>query len=127
MYCLETSIVIDIFRGDEELKNKIMDLGSGNIFITTITLCELFKGAYIYHSPEDKIKDVDNFVDSFKVVGLDKKSCKEFGKIYLKLKKEGKLINDFDIIIAAITKINNLTLITRDKHFENIDVKVRFW
>ena len=115
MYCLDTNIVIDIFRGDEKLKDKINDIrGSENIFISSITLCELYKGAFSFFKPEEKIKDIDNL-------------CKEYGKIHSGLKKRGNLFNDFDLIIAAIVKSNDLTLITRDNHFNNIDINMEIW
>ena len=47
--------------------------------------------------------------------------------MYYSLKKKGSLSNDFDLIIAAIVKANDLTLVTRDKHFENLGVKVEVW
>ena len=80
MYCLETNIVIDIFRGDEKLKDKINDIrGSENIFISSITLCELYKGAFSFFKPEEKIKDIDNFIVNFQIIDLDKEVCKEYG------------------------------------------------
>lgn len=128
MYCLDTNIIIDILKGDEKLKDKIINLQLNEIYITTITLCELYKGAFLFHDPDRKVKDVEEFVNSFLLISLDEKSCKEFGKIYLKLKNSGKVISEFDIIIASIVKTNNLTLITKDKHFQNIDeLKIEIW
>ncbi|MBS3075293.1 type II toxin-antitoxin system VapC family toxin [Candidatus Pacearchaeota archaeon] len=128
MYCLDTNIVIDIFRGDEKLKDKINDIrGSENIFISSITLCELYKGAFSFFKPEEKIKDIDNFIVNFQIIDLDKEVCKEYGKIHSGLKKRGNLFNDFDLIIAAIVKSNDLTLITRDNHFNNIDINMEIW
>ena len=109
------------------MRDKVKQIDSEEIFITTISLCELYKGAYAYHDSDRKISDVDEFIENFEVLGLDEKSSKEFGKIYLKLKKEGKLINDFDIIIAAIIKSNDLILVTRDNDFNDLGIKVEGW
>jgi len=46
MYCLDSNIVIDYIKGDRIIKDKIDRLGT-LVFITSITLCELFKGAYL--------------------------------------------------------------------------------
>ena len=52
-----------------------------------------------------------------------------FADDYLKLKNTGKLIKDFDLMIAAICKANDLVLITTDrKHFQQIPhLKVEVW
>jgi predicted nucleic acid-binding protein len=127
MYCLETSVIIDILRGDDSLKDKIAGVDPEEIVITTITLCELYKGAYAYYDSDKKIRDVDEFIENFEVVGIDENSSREFGKIYSKLKKEGKLINDFDMMIAAIVKTNDLILVTRDNDFNDLGIGVERW
>ena len=129
MYCLDTNIAIDIFRGDESLRKKIEKIQDFDVvFITPITLCELYKGVYLYHKPEEKIGDVNLFVANYQVLDFDLESCKEFGKIYADLNKEGKAIPESDLMIASITKTNDLILVTRDKkHFENTGVKIEVW
>ncbi|MBS3080274.1 type II toxin-antitoxin system VapC family toxin [Candidatus Pacearchaeota archaeon] len=128
MYCLDTYIILDIFKGDDALKTKIEKINDAVIFISVITLCELYKGAFAYHDPENKVKEVDEFINSFNLTIMDENSCREFGKGYSKLKKLGKLIPEFDLILASIVKTNNLVLITKDKkHFENLGIKVEVW
>ena len=60
-------------------------------------------------------------MDSFKILQFDKKSSEIFAKLKSKLKKEGKIIADMDLMIASITISNNATLFTNNlKHFERI-------
>jgi predicted nucleic acid-binding protein len=130
MYCFDTNIIIDIFRGDESLRSKLKKIivSSVEVFITPITLCELYKGAYLHHNPIEKIKEVDDFVSSFGIIDFTLESAKYFGKEYARLSKIGKLTSEFDLMIACITKINELVLITRDrKDFENVNVKLEIW
>ena len=128
MYCLDTSVIIDILRGDNNIKFKVAELSNkGEIFLTPITLCELYKGAYSFHNQDEKIKDVEKFISFFQILNFDKFSCREFGKFYAKLKKSGVIICDFDLIIASIVKVNDLILITRDKHFKNLDIRTEIW
>lgn len=130
MYCFDTNIVIDIFRGDENLRLKLKKIieSSAEIFITPITLCELYKGAYLHHNPIEKAKEVDNFISSFDILDFTWESAKYFGKEYARLSKIGKLTSEFDLMIASITRANNLILITRNKkHFENINIKIEVW
>ncbi len=130
MYCLDTNIVIDIIRGDEKLAMRLQDiLDFGNeVFITTISLCELYKGAYGHVKSDEQIKIVDEFVSNFDLLSLDKESSREFGNSYKLLENEGRITKEFDLIIASIVKVNGLTLITRDKkRFENLGIKVKVW
>jgi len=129
-YCLDTNIIIDIFRGDIGLKSKLekIKLNKDEVFITPITLCELYRGAFLHHDSSKKLEDIDVFVSFFEILEFDINSCKEFGKEYARLKKRGKTTNEFDLMIISIAKVNNLVLVTRDKkHFKNMGIKVEVW
>lgn len=129
-YCLDTSIVVAIFRGDIELKDKIeriINMG-GEFFVTPITLCELYVGAYSHQLKDKKIMEIRNFVSNYGILDFDLLSCEEFGKTYIKLENLGKMTEDFDLMISSIAKTNDLILITRNKkHFENTGVEVEIW
>lgn len=129
MYCLDSSIVIEIFHGNEIVKSKLGKIEESEIFITAITACEIYKGAFLSKNPEKDIFIVNNFLRSVNILDLDVYSGEVYGKVYAELKKSGNLTQDFDLMIAAICIANNKTLITRNKkHFENIkQLKVESW
>ena len=130
MYCFDTNIVIDIFHGDLILKEKIsqaINFGK-EIFITPITLCELYKGVYLFKNPEKELADLEDFISNFEILEFDKNACVMFGKEYARLSKTGKMTQESDLMIASIARTNNLKVITRNKrHFENIDVEIEVW
>ncbi len=130
MNCLDTSTVIHFLRGDEETVRRVGYLQkSGTISITTLTLCELYKGSFLSQKTEQDLKMINNFVKELNVLTLENKSCREFGEQYAKLEKAGKRAQELDLMIGCITKVNNLTLITRDKKdFLNIEgLKLEVW
>jgi tRNA(fMet)-specific endonuclease VapC len=129
MYCLETSVIIAILRGDEEIREKAnVLLGEFEVFITTITLCEIYKGIHKSHRKEFQTKIINELLESAEVIGLTKESCEEFGNIYYSLSNDGSIIPEPDMMIASIVKIGDLTLVTRDKkHFRRTGVKVEEW
>ena len=130
MYCLDTNVIIEIIRGDEELTKKIQNLlDKGiNFFITAVSLCELYKGAYGHAKPDEKIRVLEDFISNFELLSLNKESSQEFGKSYKLLEKAGSITKEFDLMIASIVKVNNLILVTRDKkHFEGLGIKVEVW
>ena len=129
MYCLDTSIVVAILRNEKGLAKKTLEMNPKKIFLTDITLCELFKGAFKYHKKEESLKVLHEFIRNFTVLGLTVESCEIYGKDFNVLLSIGKPTQDFDLLIASVAKKNNLTLITRNKkHFENIpNLKVEEW
>ena len=130
MYCLDTNIIVDIFRGDEGLRgkvSKVVDSGA-EIFISSISLCELFKGAFAHSKKDEKINQIRSFISNCNLIDLNIDSCEEFGKSYYNLDRMGKKVPEFDLMIASIVKANGLILVTRDKkHFENLGIKIEVW
>ena len=122
MYCLDTNVVIGLFRGDKKVLDYVEGIWDGGVFVTSITASELYKGAYGHVNFDKKVKIVDDFLMSVVVLSEDKNSCKDFGIMWQKLKKKGFQVGDFDCIIASIVKPNGLTLVTSDKHFKNFDI-----
>jgi tRNA(fMet)-specific endonuclease VapC len=61
-------------------------------------------------------------MSSVDILTPDLDTALTFGLTKTMLKKKGKIIGDFDTLIASIAMTNNLILVTRNKkHYENID------
>lgn len=119
-----------MFRDNEILKSKIKELEDfGACFsISTITLCELYRGAFLSIKTNEALELISNLVRKVIIFSLEDESCRIYGETYNSLKKQDKLTNEFDLMIASIAKANNLILVTRNKkHFENIDIKIEVW
>ena len=129
MFCLDTSIVIDIFRGDSALKKKIMQFQGQKFSITSITLCELFKGAWKSNDKEKSVELISDFYRSVELLDFDVASANLFGLNHNILEKKGSKIPEADLMIASLAMANNQILITRDlKHFKKIpELNVEKW
>ncbi len=129
MYCLDSSIMVPVLRGDRDLKRKLDSIKSEDVSFTTITLCELFKGAYKSSKKEEAIRLLYEILRNYRVLTLNIKSSEFFGADYTELERRGMLTQILDLMIASIAKENDLVLVTRDKkHFENIpDLKLEEW
>jgi len=120
-YCLDTDILIHFMRGNKEVMKKIA-ANLDNISTTYLNVCELFKGAEFSKAPEEEKKLIDEMMKDMIILDLSVQSAKIYANDYAKLKERGKMIEEFDILISAITKSNNYILVTRNKkHFENIE------
>jgi len=127
MVCLDSSFVIDIIKGlDEAVKReREIDLSNEEITIAAPAITEVIVGLHLnrtkkYSSQEEKDK-VMKLINSLLVLNLDKGSAILAGEIEAELENKGTIIDIEDIMIGAIAKHNNETLITRNKkHFEKI-------
>ena len=85
---------------------------------TTITAYELLKGAYLSHSCEANLAKVTDIISNMLILDLSFNACQEAAKIYKELKNKGRMVGEFDILIAVIARTSNEVLITRDDHFD---------
>ncbi len=58
--------------------------------------------------------------ESYSVLNLDNSTVEAYCKIYRKLKEEGNMRPDADLIIAATAIAHNLVLETNDAHFQRL-------
>lgn len=129
MYCLDANIIISALRGDVELKKRISSIEPEGIFISSITLCELFRGAYKTSNPENTLFLIHSLIGNYTTLSFDEKCAEIFGKDFNKLEKMGKPTQIFDLMLASVAKRNGLIVVTRNrKHFENIEyLKIEEW
>ncbi len=123
---LDTNIVIDHFRKKGgELDNLLL---FNEFCISTIVIGELLFGAQISLKREMNGQLVANFIKKVQVLEVDITVSEAYAAIKKYLKDKGKPIPENDIWIAATAHANQLKLITKDRHFENIDfLDVEFW
>ncbi len=120
MRLIDTSVIIEYLRGN-------IDLPDDYIF-TTISFYELFWKA-LEKNAKREMKVILGLFSLSPVLDFDIKSAKEASRIKMRLRKIGKDVNDFDILIAGICLANGVEEIwTKDKDFKEIekisDIKV---
>ena len=84
--------------------------------ISIITLIEVLRGLKARKRP--KVKEL--LEESFNLLSLDNEVIETYCNLHRKLKKEGISIPDADLLIAATAISRNMTLKTRDEHFERL-------
>ena len=123
---LDTNIVIEIFDGNKSIAGKIDKLK--DFCIPAIVLGELYVGINRVVNKSKHLKMLHNFMELSTIITIDKETAKQYGEIVAKLFKKGKPIPTNDVWIAAIAKQYEFTLITRDKHFNEIeDLMIKNW
>ncbi len=110
-------------RGDARVNAQMDDVrkAGAEIAITSISLCELYKGAYLSNNHEQNLAIVNAFLKSVLLLTQNRISCVLFGQDFAELRKRGTPTQDNDLMIASICKANNCQLVTRNiKDFRNI-------
>ena len=56
------------------------------------------------------------------ILGIDERICRIFGKERGRLRWQGRIIGDFELLIASTCLYHNLTLFTNNaRHFEAVE------
>ena len=119
-YLLDTNILIDHIRGKREIKIDVLEEGST---ISIITLAELYYGAAKSNDPKKTFTIIRKLLLDLElqVRTPDEETVFEFGKMKAELEVKGTRLEDFDLLIAATAKAENLMLVTKNlKHFKRI-------
>ena len=127
-YLLDTNICIHFFRGDFNLIDKIENVGLENCAISEITLAELVFGAENSKYPKKNYQLINTFSEHVAILPiLD--AIREYGKQKVRLRKEGKMISDFDLLIGTTALVNDLIMVTENlKEFTRIEnIKLENW
>lgn len=122
MIGLDTSALIDLFKGDDAVKGVIMKHDEV-MASTQISYFELMIGL-----DPDNSRHVleENYIDrAFQQItrlGVDDSACKKSSSIYWELRKKGEMIDKFDCLIGGIFLSKGVSkVITRNvKHFKKI-------
>lgn len=106
---LDTSVIIEMFRGNERVRNRLIELGL-NYGISTITLFELHCA---HLKPREEL-----MLEKLPKLPFDEESAKLAGNIYLDLKSEGRIPPAKDLFIAASAIAYDKLLVTLDSDFK---------
>jgi predicted nucleic acid-binding protein len=121
-YLVDTDWIIDHLNGIESVSKKLEKFAPEGLCTSIISVAELYEGVYGSKNYEASLNALETFLEGITVLSLDQDVCKTFGKERNSLRKQGKIIGDFDLLIASICLRHNLILLTNNKsHFERID------
>lgn len=118
-FLLDTNAAIAYIAHDAALMAIIE--AADEVFVPAIVLGELFYGAEKSGRVEANRRDVETLAVSGAVLNCDVGTAREYGRIRNLLRAKGRLIPHNDTWIAAIATQHSLTVLTHDKHFDDVD------
>ena len=113
-------------RGDAIVRSGLDE--AEEVFLPSVAIGELYYGARKSGQPDANLTRIDNLVLMNVVLGCDGETARRYGEIKNALRIKGRPLPENDIWIAALARQHDLTLVTRDAHFEQIeDLSVATW
>ncbi|HDR51587.1 MAG TPA: type II toxin-antitoxin system VapC family toxin [Mariniphaga anaerophila] len=127
-YLLDSNICIHFFRGKFGVIDKLRTVGLRNCAISEITLAELVFGAENSDKPEKNHEIIEQFINQLTILPIID-SIRLYSKEKSRLRKEGKMINDFDLLIGCTAVEKDLIMVTENvKEFERISgIRIENW
>ena len=120
-YLVDTDWVIDYLHRADRTVRRLEELLPDGVGLSVISLAELYDGLVGSRNPDADADALRLFLEAVDVVPLDDAACRVFGAERARLREEGNLIGDMDILIGATAVSNNLTLLSNNtRHFERM-------
>ena len=120
---LDTDILSELFKGHERVATEASAYirQHGNITISAITKYEILKGLKAKKASK-QISAFQTFCSLNDVLPITDAAIEKASDIYAELKEKGNLISDADILVAAISMVNDYVLISNNtNHFSRIE------
>lgn len=131
-FLLDTNIYVHALKNEYGIKQKIAEVGTWACFLSEINIAELLFGIE-NSAPERRQHNRQNF-DAFQGIFEGRilqisNVLHEYARQKTVLRRMGRPVDDFDLLIGCTAIGHDLTLVIRNsRHFENLDrIKLENW
>jgi tRNA(fMet)-specific endonuclease VapC len=128
-YLLDTDICVYWLKKDDRIEKNAISVGLENIAISFMTLSELYYGAYKSQHVKENLAAVRLLTAKLSVVESSDQVCTRFGNLKVFLERQGAIIDDADLFVAACALTTEATLVTNNtRHFKRIEeLRLQNW
>jgi tRNA(fMet)-specific endonuclease VapC len=114
---------IDHLRQVDPVSKKLEELAPEGLALSVVSLAEIYEGVYYSRDPQRSKEVLNSFLSpDLEILGIDQEIAQIFGRERGRLRKEGKLIGDMDLLIASTALRQQLTLLSDNRrHFEAVE------
>jgi tRNA(fMet)-specific endonuclease VapC len=126
-YLLDTDWIISFLNGQRYAVELVGELASEGIYVSVITWGEIYEGLVASSVDAERHRQqFDEFTASIDLLSPDLTVARHYGRLRADLRIQGLMIPDNDIWIAATAIADDLTLVSRDRHFSRIPQLKRY-
>lgn len=121
-YMLDTNIVIYVIKHKPVQVAHIFNQNVGKMCVSSITVAELYYGAEKSQFSAKNISIIEDFLSRLEMLPYTEKAATHFGDIKATLSKQGAMIDENDIHIAAHARSEGLSLVSNNlREFERVE------
>ncbi|WP_373492983.1 type II toxin-antitoxin system VapC family toxin [Aquiflexum sp.] len=123
---LDNNIVIDLFRGKQEIAKEIDK--ANIVYLPIFALGELYFGAENSGRSHHQMGFIDKFLEISSILNTSDQTALIYGRLKKYLKTKGTPIPENDIWIGSLALEHELPLVTRDHHFDLLpEIQIISW
>ncbi|NES23787.1 MAG: type II toxin-antitoxin system VapC family toxin [Symploca sp. SIO3E6] len=129
IYLLDTNACIHHLKFADSPVTRQLSIYLPETAVCSVTKAELFYGAMRSNNPTKTIRQQQEFLELFVSLPFDDEAAQIYGRIRAQLSSQGTPIGPYDLQIAAIALVHNLTLVTHNiREFERVqNLKIEDW
>ena len=121
-FMVETDWAVHWLRGNEQVLERLSNLQKRGLGLSIISLAELYAGVHRSTDISEAREALEDFLSLVTILGVNEEICQIFGEENARLRKAGRIIEDFELLIAATCLHHDLKLLTNNRrHFERIE------
>ena len=121
-FLIDTDWSIQCLHGVDQVIDRVDEMSSQGIGLSVISLAELYEGVLYSANRKRDEEALQEFLEGVYFVEIDFETCRIFAKERGRLRTDGNLIEDFDLMIGATAIRHDLTLLTNNRrHFARMD------
>ncbi|MGA1285032.1 MAG: type II toxin-antitoxin system VapC family toxin [Prochlorothrix sp.] len=121
-YLLDTNVCIGyLTRRSQSVYDRILATPRQTVAICDIVKFELYFGAYKGSRTQENLKQLDLFFGDLVSLPFDAAAAEIAAQVRVSLQRQGTPIGPYDLQIAAIALVHDLTLVTHNlREFERV-------
>ena len=120
-HLIDTDWAVHHLRGNRRITRRIEELLPEGIGVSIISIAELYEGVANSSDPHQDEATLLRFLDLVQILPLNTEICALFGTERARLRANGTLIGDLDLLIGCTALHHDLTILTNNiRHFKRI-------
>jgi tRNA(fMet)-specific endonuclease VapC len=123
---LDTNVVIALLADEAAVRDNLAAVDEA--LVPCLVIGELLYGARKSARSAENLARIEQFAAACALLPCDLETARRYGEIKHALRRKGRPLPENDIWVAAVALQHGLTLVTRDRHFREVDgLDVAVW
>lgn len=120
-YLVDSDWLINAAAGRPLAQRTLAHLSNEGLAVSIIAVAEVYEGAFGIPDPQLTLAGLRDFLSDFAILPLTDPIVEHFARMRAALRRQGQLIPDMDLLVAATAIEEDLILITHNvRHFTRI-------